>query len=136
MNLNPSPRPGLVAGAQFLYQGNTFRLNTFLCEMPKKPVEHELLAGLFDEWEAEEAAKLPPGMRRIKLQTCLPGDATFVSGSGTAGCVAPIEDIELVGFVDWTDKQLAEHHEKALREGREGRYVGAVLRPITQTEVV
>ena len=135
MNTPSSPRPGLVAGAQFVYQGNSYRLNTFLCEVPENSVEHDFLDFLFDEWEPDEAAKVPAGMRRFKLQTCLPHEATFVSGSGVAGCVAAIDEIKLVGQVGWSEQQLAAHHENSLREGRERRYVVTVLRPIPQ-EVV
>lgn len=135
MQANPTPRPALVAGARFTHLGRQYRLNSFLCEMQERPVEHELPAGLFAEWDAEEAASLPAGMRRIKLRYCLPEEASFVTGSGVGGCVAAIEEIEIGEMVDWSQQQLTEHHEQALRKGREGRYSVTVIRPIAQPKV-
>lgn len=135
MQRHPTALTNLVAGARFVHQGHDYRLNSFLCEVQEKPVEHELLAGLFAQWDAEEAASTPPGMRRIKLRYCLPQEASFVSGSGVAGCVVAIEEIELDGMVEWSEQQLAEHHAEALRKGREGRYSATVLRPINPSVV-
>lgn len=66
-----TPHLPLVAGMLFVHQGRKYRLNSFLCEVVEKPVENELLAELFAEWDAEVAASLPVGMRHIKLRYCL-----------------------------------------------------------------
>lgn len=124
----------LVAGTRFVHHGRTYRLDGFFCELQEAPLEHELLQGLFTEWDAEEAASLPTGMRRIKLRHCLPAEATFVSGSGLAGCVAAIEAIEVIGMVEWSEQKLAAHHEQALCKGREGCYAISIIRAITQSE--
>lgn len=134
MQHNSSTDPNFVAGACFVHQGRKYRLNSFLCEIVDTPIEHELLKDLFADWGAEEAASLPAGMRRIKLRHCLHHEATFVSGSGVGGCVVGIDEIELDGMVGWSDQQLAEHQQTALRKGQEGRYVVSVIRPITTTE--
>jgi hypothetical protein len=122
----------LVAGACFTYQGGTYRLNTFMCEETSSAPECPMLAELFAEWEAEDAANVPEGMHRIKLRHCLPSEATYVSGSGVGGCVAAIDDIEFVGLVRWSPEELAEHHERALRKGREERHTVTIIRPIVK----
>lgn len=132
---NQSATANLVAGARFTHQGRSYRLNSFLCKVQEEPIEHPILASLFAEWDAEEAASLPDGMQRIKLRYCLPEEATYVSGSGVAGCVADIEEIEFDGMVEWSAQQLTEHHEEALRRGREGRYSATITRPNNQSKV-
>ena len=130
-----TPHLPLVAGMLFVHQGRKYRLNSFLCEVVEKPVENELLAEVFAEWDAEVAASLPVGMRHIKLRYCLPQEATFVSGSGVGGCVAAIEEIQLDGMVEWSEQQLAEHHGQALRKGKLGLYSTTIIRPIAKPEV-
>lgn len=120
----------LVAGARFKFEGRSYRLNSFLCEIQEQPVEHPILASIFAEWDAEEAASLPDGMKRIKLRYCLPEEATHVSGSGVAGCVVAIDEIQFDGMVQWSEQQLAEHHQEALRRGRDGSYSVTIMRPI------
>lgn len=135
MQQSPTPAPNLIAGACFVHEGRKYRLNSFLCEVVDSPIEHEMLAELFAEWDAEDAASLPAGMRRIKLRHCLPHEATFVSGSGVGGCVVGVDEIELLGMVKWSEQQLAEHHEQALSRGAEGRYVVSIIRPTIPTAV-
>lgn len=121
----------LKAGARFAYQGSNYRLNSFLCEVSAEPQVDPWLSDLFAEWEAEEAAKVPIGMRRIKLRYCLPEEAEFVTGSGVCGCIAPIDEVELDGMVEWSESELAEHHERALAKGREAARSATIIRPIT-----
>lgn len=130
----PFTAANLVAGARFLLEGRKYRVNSFMCEIEEQPVEHPMLASIFAEWDAEEAASLPDGMKRIKLRYCLPEDATYVSGSGVAGCVVGIDEIEFDGMVGWRDQQLAEHQNEAIRRGRIGSYSVTILRPIKQSE--
>lgn len=133
MPLTDQQKHALKAGALFHYRGSCFRLNSFLCEAEDKQCDDPLLAKLFSEIEAEEAAeaaKLPGGMRRVKLRYCLPEEAEFVTGSGVCGCIAPLNEIELDGMVDWSESELAEHHERALAQGREQRRSATITRPI------
>lgn len=136
MQPNTKSLPGLKAGAHFTHDGRSFRLNSFLCEVVDTPPENPLIAKLFAEWDAEDMAALPPGMRRIKLRYCLPEEATFVSGSGVCGCVVAISEIEVDGMVPWSEEELIEHHENALRKGREARYSTTLIRPIATQEGV
>jgi len=119
MPLTDQQKHALKAGALFHYRGSCFRLNSFLCEAEDKQCDDPLLAKLFSEIEAEEAAKLPAGMRRVKLRYCLPEEAEFVTGSGVCGCIARLNEME-----------LAEHHERALAQGREQRRSTTITRPI------
>jgi hypothetical protein len=129
MQVKAEIRDALVAGACFTYQGSKYRLNTFMCEEEVSPLpECQIMAELLAEWRAEDAASVPEGMRRFRLRHCLPFEATFVSGSGVCGCIAPIADIEINGLVRWTEEELTEHHEKALKKGREARYAVTITR--------
>jgi hypothetical protein len=134
MPIQPQADLKLKAGARFLYGGRSYRLNSFLCEVIDTPPEDAFLAQLFAEWAAEDDAQVPPGMRRIKLRYCLPEEATYVTGSGVCGCVAAISEIEVVGMVPWPTADLIEHHENALRKGREGKHSATIVRPIPQAE--
>ena len=134
MQTSTQDQLALVAGARFLYKGHSYRLNTYMCEVAKTIPDCPIIAGLVAQWEAEDEAEVPAGMRRIKLRHCLPAEATYVSGSGICGCVAPISEIEVVGLVRWSTVDLIEHQERALQRGREGRQVLTIVRPIEQQE--
>lgn len=131
MLTSPDLKGDLKAGVRFTYQGSNYRLNCFLREVSAEPQVDPWLADLLAEWDAEDAASVPAGMRRIKLRYCLPEEAEFVSGSGVCGCLAPIDEIELDGMVEWSEKDLAEHHERALAKGRKGALSATIIRPIT-----
>lgn len=124
----------LKAGTLFEAGGRTYRLNSFFCEASDTVPDSAVLAELFAEWDEQDKAELPEGMRRIKLNYCLPEQATYVSGSGVAGCVEAISEIEVVGMVAWSAKVLSDHHEAALRKGRQGGYAVTLIRPIVESE--
>lgn len=134
MQTSTQDQLALVAGARFLYKGRSYRLNTYMCEVAKSLPDCPILAELVAQWEAEDDAEVPAGMRRIKLRHCLPAVATYVSGSGICGCVAPISEIEVVGLVPWSNEDLIEYQDRALQYGREGRQVVTIVRPIEQLE--
>ncbi len=108
-----------AAGALFNYEGRKYRLNSWLCPVEPRQPSTDVIGQLLDEIEAEELAK-NPNAQRIKLRWCLPEEATYVSGSGVGGCVARLEDIEVVGMVAWSDADLAEAAASALRRGKYG----------------
>jgi hypothetical protein len=47
-----------------------------------------------------------PDSVRYQMIQCLPEEADFVSGTGVAGCIAPIKHIEVHGLVQWGEMQL------------------------------
>lgn len=122
----------LEAGARFTHQGRTFRLNSFLCEATDSPPDDPFLAKLYAEWDAEDDAQVPSGMRRIKLRHCLPAEATYVSGSGICGCIVKISDIQVIGMVEWSAAELGELRAKAQARGEKGAFAVTIVRPIEQ----
>ena len=58
-----------------------------------------------------------------RLQFCQRAEATHVSMSGVCGAIAPIEQCEVVGMVEWPQKWIDEAREKAVRMGEKGKYV-------------
>lgn len=126
-----------VPGARFEYEGRNYRLNSFLCEVSQEPAGQDLLSQLLAEIEAEEEAELAPGVRRVRLRWCLPEEATYVSGSGVAGCIAPIDEITVVGMVPWPAAELAELEASALRKGQAGQFAMTLERVAKiQTDVI
>lgn len=116
----------LRAGSLFLYKGRQYRLDGFLCEMPERQRGVGVVESLLAQIEAELQIT---GQRRIRLRWCLPEQASYVSGSGVCGCIAPISEIEFAGIVAWSDQDLAAHHEAAMRLGRKGEYAESIVRP-------
>lgn len=125
--LSPAHHTILQAGALFLYKGRQYRLDGFLCEMPERQRGAGVVESLLAQIEAELQIS---GQRRIRLRWCLPEHASYVSGSGVCGCVAPISEIEFAGIVAWSEQDLAAHHEAAVRRGRKGDYAESIVRPI------
>lgn len=120
----------LAAGTTFHYHGASYRIEAFLCEMPKRVATGNFLDDMLADWEAEEDAKVPAGHERIKLRFCLPDEATFVAGSGVCGVVARITDIVVTGTVSWSEQCLAEAQAEAYRLAREVQTPTTIVRPI------
>lgn len=115
--------PSLRAGTLFRYKGQQYRLDGFLREMPQQEPALGFLETLLAEIAAESQR---PGRLRLRLRWCLPEQATYLSGSGVCGCVAPISEVEVVGVVSWSKQALTAHHLAAVRRGQLGEFAEAI----------
>jgi hypothetical protein len=73
-------------GTLFRYKGERYRLSGYLCEEPLPALPAGLVGEVLARCRAEESAQVPKGMLQIRLRWCLPEEASYVSGSGAAGC--------------------------------------------------
>lgn len=100
-----------------------------LGDVIQKKVDHEREAGWDRKWrvsgwlKAVELEKLKTGdfLKDVLLEQaaeelgngyvlvwCERHEATHVTGSGVAGCLLPIGEVEVVGRVNWSEGQLQE----------------------------
>lgn len=52
--------------------------------------------------------------RRDRISWCTQEEAQAVTGSGVAGCIAPISEITLLEMVPWSDEMIQEAHDSAV----------------------
>ena len=95
-------------GELFEYRDGRYRLSGFYKEYVSKRKPDPMI----DEILAELDAERPPdpyhaGKRKIKLISCFPHEATYVSGSSVGGCLADIRDIKVTGLVGWCKRYIA-----------------------------
>jgi hypothetical protein len=60
------------------------------------------------------------GCQKIKghrMQWCLQHEATHLGLSGVCGRIAPIEECEVIGIVEWSKKDIEEAKQSAIRLG-------------------
>lgn len=95
-----------VIACSFSYNGNTYRANSFyrLHRFFKTFDLDNVHDQLSREMDIEEGND--PDRERYRLIKCLPEDADFVSGSGVAGCIAPINKIKVGDLVQWDDVNI------------------------------
>lgn len=117
-------------GALFRYNGNRYRLTGFLKEKPLPELPGGLVGEVLALCRAEDEAKIPKGMRQIRLHWCLPEEATHISGAGTAGCIAALGAVEFTGKVSWPEELLADSRDHALRLGEAGELATTIIRPM------
>lgn len=116
-----------VVGSMFEFEGECYRLDGYLCEVSERPSMGSMIDHILDLVEADENAELDPELRRIKLRWCLPLEATYVCGTGAAGCLAPLASITVTGMVRWENDLLAHHRTQALARGQQGHYVATII---------
>ena len=94
-------KPVIACG--FSYNGNKYRatgfyrLHKYVKEYDPDSVEDQI----FREMQIEDGKD--PDRVRYQMIKCLPEDADFVSGSGVAGCIAPIKKVKVGELVAWED---------------------------------
>lgn len=62
---------------------------------------------LAEERADMSASELARKEREIKIIACTREEAEFVSGSGVAGVILRLEDVEITGRVNWDDRTIA-----------------------------
>jgi hypothetical protein len=83
---------------------STYRVNGFYKDFIPKPrkKQNTLLDGIFADLDAELSPKeRERKSKRIRVVQCTREEAQYVSGTGVSGCIARIEDVEIVGLVKW-----------------------------------
>lgn len=87
----------------------TYRLTGYYKEKQKPQfAEHDWLGQIL--WESEEENVY--GEKNIMLVKCSRKEAEFVSGAGIAGCIRRIQDIEVIGMVNWSEEEIREEQEE------------------------
>jgi len=59
------------------------------------------------------------GQYRERYRWCKKEDATHVTGSGICGCIAPIDEVEITGKVEWSEESIQgeiERHNRMIGE--------------------
>ncbi|WP_155644391.1 hypothetical protein [Burkholderia territorii] len=103
------------AGATFIYRGRTYRVNSWICAAEPPPKT--------DNWIDEILFDAAYEREGVRFRYCTRDMATHVSGSGVAGCIAPIAEIEVIGTVDWPVEQLEAHRMSAILRGKRGQLI-------------
>jgi hypothetical protein len=89
----------LAIGSRFLYHGAYFRATAFYKIVETKRTSTTAVSRLIDEMLIAEG--VDPTVR-LEVVYADPAEATFVSGSGVAGCIAHIRDVVVLGMVEWS----------------------------------
>lgn len=116
---SPSAVLAPSVGAIFAFRGRRYRVSGWArtCARPTPDAsdpESWLDVLLYDIATEREGARHRFCMRR---------EATHVIGTGVAGCVAAIREIQVIGMVDWSVGQLRGAHQAAEQRGRAGRLI-------------
>ena len=100
-------------GTIFDYHGSRYRVDGWLKERNPPAPSRDPVSQMINDILYQSQQEIGP--KKQKLRWCFRKDATHVAGSGVAGCVAPIEDIKVVGRVKWSEKDFDEARAQANR---------------------
>lgn len=93
-------------------QNHRWRVAGYLKAAPPRPPATDALGNLLEEVLAESPAGKRDG---IRLMWCAREEAEFVAGSGICGCVKRLDQVTVVGMVNWTPEAIAEAEERSRR---------------------
>lgn len=65
---------------------------------------------MHDQIAKERGPNAPP-----RLEWCTREEAEYVTGSGVCGIIKPIDQVKVVGRVEWPDEQIQEAHDRQKR---------------------
>jgi len=92
-------------GVVFEYNGNRYRVNSWLKKIDIPQSEHWIDKILFESVYQRNSKK---------FVWCSREEAMYVSGSGVCGCLVSLDKIKIVGKVTWTKKILTDHRKHAI----------------------
>jgi len=104
------------------YEGERYRVDSWLRErvppsekLPKK-TDPTSLSDLYEEilYESQQY------IHGKKLRWCYREEAQYVSLAGVGGAVAPVDEVKVVGRVNWKPEHIEEARQQALRMAEEG----------------
>ena len=102
-------------GEIFVYKNDPtrrYRVEGFYKEFVRKPRKDAILDEIFQDIEARKSPEQKAREAKLmKVVGCSRDEATFVSGAGVAGTVARLEDIEIIGLVEWKPRTIQRYRQ-------------------------
>lgn len=102
------------------YKGERYRVDSWLRERlaPPKPklTDQTSLKGLYEDILYESQQEI----HGKKLRWCYQEEATYLSLAGVGGTVAPVDEVKVIGKVNWKPEHIEEARQQALRMAEEG----------------
>lgn len=100
------------------YKGSRYRVSSWLRErVEPKPIDYDNLTELPWENIMYDAQQKVHGK---KLKFCYRDEAMYLGLSGVGGAVAAVEEVKVVGKVDWKPEHVEEARQQALSLAEEG----------------
>jgi len=102
-------------GEIFVYKNDPtrrYRVEGFCKEFVRKPRKDAILDEIFQDIESRKSPEQKAREAKLmKVIGCSRDEATFVSGAGVAGTVARLEDIEIIGLVEWKPRTIQRYRQ-------------------------
>src|SRR5271157_4895617 len=97
------------------YKGERYRVNSWMRERLKRPktdlTDPTSLSGIYEDILYESQQEV----HGKKLRWCYQEEATYLSLSGVGGAVAPVDEVKVIGRVNWSPEHIEEARQQALR---------------------
>jgi hypothetical protein len=108
-------------GDRVEYRGNRYAVTGWMRERPKRKNLDERLDDNA-EWSVLMDDLLYESQQNVhgkKLENCYRDEAQFVTLRGVGGTVAPIDQVKVIGKVQWSPEILEEQRQSANRRAEE-----------------
>ncbi|WP_189553055.1 hypothetical protein [Mesorhizobium sp. M8A.F.Ca.ET.021.01.1.1] len=99
--------PHAIERAKY-YRPDRWRVTGYMKKhTPEPPKGDSFMDRLIRSILEEASREIDAGKGRTRLKWCDATQAEYITGSGIAGCIYPIEDVIVVGRVPWSESYLA-----------------------------
>jgi hypothetical protein len=96
-----------------MYKGDRYLVQSWLRERVEPKTDETSMSGMYEDILYQAQQKI----HGKKLRWCYQEEATYLSLSGVGGAVAPVDEVEVVGKVNWSPERSSNAHQLVVSNG-------------------